>query len=44
MEVTSRTTLPEQDAKDERDAKDELDIAKSNRVDLRNEAAKRKRL
>ncbi|OBT52381.1 hypothetical protein VE04_07211 [Pseudogymnoascus sp. 24MN13] len=44
MEVTSKITLPEQNAKDERDAQDELNIAKGNRVDLRNEAEKRKRL
>ncbi|OBT64088.1 hypothetical protein VE03_06292 [Pseudogymnoascus sp. 23342-1-I1] len=44
MEVTSRTTLPEQNANDERVAKDELAIAKANRVVVRNEAEKRKRL
>jgi hypothetical protein len=37
-------TIPEQNAKDERDAKDDLAIAKVNRLELRTEAGKRKRL
>ncbi|OBT82517.1 hypothetical protein VE02_09595 [Pseudogymnoascus sp. 03VT05] len=50
MEGTSKKrkdtnmTIPEQTAKNERDAKDDLDVAKANRIVLRTEAEKRKRL
>ncbi|OBT43219.1 hypothetical protein VE00_06388 [Pseudogymnoascus sp. WSF 3629] len=50
MEDTSKKrkgtnmTISEQNAKNEKDAEDDLEVAKGNRLDLRNEAEKRKRL
>ncbi|KFY30553.1 hypothetical protein V493_01826 [Pseudogymnoascus sp. VKM F-4281 (FW-2241)] len=43
MHLHPNMTISEENAKNKKDAKDELEIAKGNRIELRNEAEKRKR-